>query len=110
VKLENFPVGKIDWSKVPAFVQAGEIGIAAARTVNLGDVTLRLVEYGAGFKADHWCTKGHILHVVSGNVVIEYENETRTKLSSGMSWHAPEGASTAHLLRCERDATVFIID
>jgi quercetin dioxygenase-like cupin family protein len=110
VKLENFPVGTIDWPKVPAVVQAGETGIATSRTVNLSDVTLRLVEYSAGYKADHWCTKGHILYVVSGNVVIEYDNEKRTNLSSGMSWHAPEGASTAHLLRCERAATVFIID
>jgi hypothetical protein len=48
--------------------------------------------------------------VASGNVVIEYENETRTNLSSGMSCHAHKSASTAHLLRCERDATVLIID
>ena len=81
MKLENFPVGSTDWSKVPAVVQAGEIGIATARTVNLADVTLSLVGYSAGFKADHWCTKGHILYVVSGNVVIEYDNETRSDLS-----------------------------
>jgi quercetin dioxygenase-like cupin family protein len=110
VKLENFPVGEIDWHKVPVVVRAGETGTAAARIVNLGDVTLRLVEYGTGFKADHWCTKGHILYVISGSVVIEYDDGTRTNLSPGTSWHAPDGASAAHLLRCECDATVFIID
>jgi uncharacterized cupin superfamily protein len=110
MKLKSFSVGEIDWSKVPAVAQAGETGTAAARTVKLGDVTLRFVKYSAEFKADHWCTKGHILYVVSGNVVIEYDDGTHTYLSPGMSWHAPEGATTAHLLRCERDATVFIMD
>jgi hypothetical protein len=55
MKLEKLPIGAVDWSEVPAAVQAGETGIATARTRDLGPVKLRLVEYGAGYRADHWC-------------------------------------------------------
>lgn len=110
MKLENLRIGAIDWSNVPAVVQAGETGTAAARTCNLGDIRLRLVAYSRGFKADHWYAKGHIVYVISGNLQIEHEDETCTALSSGTSWHAPDDAGSPHRVLCESGATVFIVD
>jgi quercetin dioxygenase-like cupin family protein len=110
MKLENLPIGVIDWSRVPAVSQAGETGIATARTCDLGNITLRVVVYSSGFKADHWCNKGHIVYVIAGSLVIEHEDETRTELSTGTSWHAPDDAKSPHRVRCEAGATVFILD
>lgn len=110
MKLENLPIGAIDWSRVPAVVQPGETGTAAARTCDLGDIRLRLVAYSPGYKADHWCAKGHIIYVISGHLVIEHEDETRAVLSPGKSWHAPDNAGPPHRVLCEAGATVFIID
>jgi quercetin dioxygenase-like cupin family protein len=110
MKLRNLPTGVIDWSLIRAVLQTGETGTATARTCNLGKITLRLVAYSSGFKADHWCNKGHIVHVISGTLVIEHEDETRTELSTGKSWHAPDDAKSPHRVLCEAGATVFIVD
>jgi hypothetical protein len=110
MELANLSTGAIDWSNVPAVVQSGETGTAETRARNLGDITLRIVAYSRGFKADHWCAKGHIAYVISGSLVIEYEDKTRTALSKGMSWHAPDDARPPHRVLCETGATVFIVD
>lgn len=110
MKLENVPPGAIDWSRTAAVTQPGESGTAAARTCNLGDITLRLVTYSSGFKADHWCAKGHVVYVVSGSLIIEYEDATRAVLDAGTSWHAPDDSSPRHRVLCESGATIFIVD
>jgi hypothetical protein len=110
MKLENLPIGAIDWSVVPAVVQPGESGTASARTRDLGAVKLRLVEYGAGYRADHWCAKGHLVHVVAGGLVIEHQDGRRFALGPGMSWHAPDDAGPPHRVLCDHGATVFIVD
>jgi hypothetical protein len=110
MKLADIPTAAIDWSSLPTVVQAGETGTAAARTQDLGDMRLRLVTYNGGYIADHWCDKGHILHVIAGTIIIEYQDQTRIVLASGNSWHAPDGASPAHRVLCESGATVFIVD
>jgi hypothetical protein len=110
MKLENLPIGVIDWSRVPAVIQAGETGTATARTCDLGNIALRLVIYSSGFKADHWCNKGHIVYVICGSLVIEHVDETRTALSTGNSWHAPDDAKSPHRVLCDAGATLFIID
>jgi hypothetical protein len=110
MKLENLPIGVIDWSRVPAVIQAGETGTATARTCDLGNITLRLVVYSSGFKADDWCNKGHIVYVISWSLVIEHVDETRTALSTGKSWHAPDDAKSPHRVLCEAGATLFIVD
>lgn len=110
MKLANLSIGAIDWSNVTAFVQPGETGTAVIQARNLGDITLRIVAYSRGFKADHWCAKGHIVYVISGSLVMEYEDQTRTALSEGMSWHAPDDAGPPHRVLCEAGATVFIVD
>jgi hypothetical protein len=110
MKLENVGLGAVDWSQVPAVVQAGETGAATARTRALGDIQVRLVEYGPGYRADHWCAKGHIVHVVAGDLVIEHRDGIRFALRPGMSWHAPDDAGPPHRVLCDRGATVFIVD
>jgi len=110
MKLANIPTAAIDWSHVPNLVQRGETGTAAERTQNIGDMRLRLVTYSSGYEADHWCDKGHVLHVIAGTIIIEYRDRTRVMLDAGTSWHAPDGASPAHRVVCEPGATVFIVD
>lgn len=110
MKLQNFPIATINWAKVPVIVQAGETGTAAARTRSLGDIQLRLIDYSAGYKADHWCDKGHILHVIAGSLTIEHEDHTQTKLTPGATWHAPDNVVPAHRVVCEAGASVLIVD
>lgn len=110
MKLENLPIGAIDWSCVSPVVEAGETGTAASRIQNLGDITLRVVAYSGGFAGNHWCAKGHIVYVISGNLIIEHEDGSRTALCAGMTWHTPDDQAATHRVRCESGATVFIVD
>lgn len=71
------------------------------------DVRLRLVEYGAAYLADHWCSKGHIIYVLG----IEHKDgKPSSMLSAGMSWQVADGESPAYRVRSETGATVLIVD
>ena len=110
MKIENIPIAAINWASIPRVVQAGETGTATARTRNLGDIQLRLIDYSCGYKADHWCTKGHILHVIEGDLTIEHEDQSQTLLTPGRTWHVADGTAPAHRVLCESGASVFIVD
>jgi uncharacterized cupin superfamily protein len=110
MKLDALPIGAVDWRQIPAVGHAGETGSATARTRDLGGVKLRVVQYGAGYRADHWCAKGHIVHVLAGDLTIEHDDGRRFALAAGMSWHAPDDDGPPHRVVCAAGATVFIVD
>jgi len=110
MKLGKVAPGAIDWPREPVSTQPGETGSALSRARMVGDTQLRIVDYGAGYLADHWCAKGHILYVVSGALVIEHQDGIRYPLSAGMSWHAADGEGPPHRVVSERGARVFIVD
>jgi hypothetical protein len=109
MKLDGLPIGAVDWRAVEAVTQAGETGSATSHTRDLGGVQLRIVHYGAGYRADHWCAKGHVVHVLAGDLVIEHDDGRRFPLSAGMTWHAPDAAGPPHRVLCEAGASVFIV-
>jgi hypothetical protein len=109
MKLSNLPEAVIDWSRVPAASAPGATGAATSRIIEAGDVRLRLVDYGAGYLADHWCSKGHVIHVIDGALTIEHEDGSPAcALGAGMSWRASDGAP--HRVRSPSGARVFIVD
>jgi hypothetical protein len=110
MKLDGLSIGAVDWRQVPTMTQAGETGSAIARSHDVGGVQLRIVEYGAGYRADHWCAKGHVVHVLAGDLVIEHDDGRRFPLAAGMSWHAPDDSGPPHRVVCATGATVFIVD
>lgn len=111
MKLVNVSETAIDWSQVVATVVPGASGSARTRAHQAGDVQLRLVEYGAGYLADHWCSKGHIIYVVAGALAVEHEDGTPARvLEAGMSWRVGDGEGPAHRVRSTTGATVFIVD
>jgi len=88
----------------------GETGVATVRANALGDVQIRMVEYSAGYLADHWCDKGHILLVTAGALTIEHRDGARYDLAAGASWHVADNGAAAHRVVCEAGATAFIVD
>jgi hypothetical protein len=111
MKLTHMAEGVTDWSQCPVTTIAGASGAAHARACQIGGVQLRIVDYGAGYLADHWCTKGHVIYVISGALAIEHEDDTPAcVLTEGMSWHVGDGEGPAHRVRCEGGARVFIVD
>ncbi|WP_315815817.1 DHCW motif cupin fold protein [Paraflavitalea speifideaquila] len=56
----------IDWSPIPREEAPGEQGSLVRQVVMMGNIRVRRVNYSAGYMADHWCTKGHVLHCLEG--------------------------------------------
>jgi len=68
-----------------------------------------MVEYTAGYLADHWCEKGHILLCTAGELHTELKDGRRLILKPGMSYQVADGAE-AHKSFAPLGATLFIVD
>ena len=110
MKLTGLPTGVIDWPTLAPSSQPGASGAATIRGQHVGDLMLRLVSYSAGYAADHWCHKGHIVFVVAGGATIEHEDGRRYELSAGMAYHVPDNEGAPHRVMSRDGATVFIVD
>jgi hypothetical protein len=105
----GIPYHAIDWSLVPRTEHKGETGTSFWRTRQFGGLRIRIVEYSAGYLADHWCQKGHIVHCLEGEFVNEQENGERTTMTKGMTYAVSDGLSS-HRSRAENGATLLIVD
>ena len=109
MKMAEIPFGTTDWDKVPPTEHAGETGTAIWRTRQFGDLRVRMVEYSPGYRADHWCAKGHILLCLTGELHTELEDGRRFVLRPGMSYQVADNAE-AHRSSTSCGARLFIVD
>ena len=109
MQLADIPFQAVDWSQVERTGHPGEHGVATWRTRQFGAVRVRMVEYSPGYVADHWCTKGHVLLCLAGELHTELEDGRTFILRAGMSYQVADGAE-AHRSRTESGATLFIVD
>jgi hypothetical protein len=107
--ISDLPFGTTDWAKVPETRHAGASGEALWRTRQFGDVRLRMVEYSPGYKADHWCQKGHFLLVLAGELETELADGRISKMTPGMSYQVADGAEP-HRSFTTTGAKLFIVD
>jgi quercetin dioxygenase-like cupin family protein len=105
----DIPFGTTDWSGVERTEHAGETGTAWWRTRQFANIRVRMVEYSPGYLADHWCTKGHILLVLEGELETELEDGRRSVLKAGQSYQVADGAEP-HRSRTSVGAKLFIVD
>lgn len=109
MKLLDIPFATVDWGKIASTEHKGESGKALWRTVQLGDIRVRMVDYSPGYLADHWCEKGHILLVLEGTLITELQDGRRFTLTPGMSYHVADGA-VPHRSVTSSGAKLFIVD
>jgi hypothetical protein len=109
MKIENVPFHTTDWSKVPATQHAGEAGVASWRTIELGNIRVRHVDYSPGYVADHWCERGHVLLVLEGELVTELRDGRRFVLTAGQSYQVADGDG-AHRSVSPLGAKLFVVD
>lgn len=74
MEINNLPFGTTSWSEVEITEHSGDTGVAYWQTKKFGDIRVRIVEYSAGYLADHWCSKGHILFCLKGQLETELED------------------------------------
>lgn len=109
MKLSNIPFGTTDWSTIEPTEHKGEQGVALWRTQQFDDIRVRMVEYSAGYLADHWCVKGHILFCLKGELHTELEDGRTFVLKEGMSYQVADNAEP-HRSSTDIGATLFVVD
>ena len=109
MKIADIPFGTTDWLSVERTEHKGETGVAFWRTRNFGAIRVRMVEYSAGYLADHWCEKGHILLCLEGELHTELKDGRKFLLKPGMSYQVADNAEP-HRSFAPIGATLFIVD
>jgi hypothetical protein len=107
--LPHHPFQTFDWSSVEKINYTGTSGYAIWQTIMMGDIRVRMVEYSAGYVADHWCSKGHIIYCVSGEMETELEDGRKFILKEGMTYHVGD-ESDAHRSSSINGCKLFIVD
>ncbi|TAM24710.1 MAG: hypothetical protein EPN46_10020 [Candidimonas sp.] len=109
MQMHNIPFGTTDWSTVEQTEHKGDTGMAYWRTRQFGDIRVRMVDYSAGYLADHWCSKGHILFCIEGELHTELADGRTFTLTPGMSYQVADNAE-AHRSSTPLGARLFIVD
>jgi quercetin dioxygenase-like cupin family protein len=109
MKLEGIPFQSIDWANREPTSHPGAPGVATWRTVEVGNVRVRKVEYSPGFVSDHWCERGHVLLVLEGQLVTELNDGRRITLGAGDSF-VVDDTDGSHRVSSPGGAHVFIVD
>lgn len=109
MKINSFPFQTLDWSSIPKEEHKGETGIAYWQTQMLHEIRVRMVEYIPGYKADHWCSKGHIIFCMEGEMDTELEDGRIMKLLKGMTYFVGDN-NEAHRTSTITGCKLFIVD
>jgi quercetin dioxygenase-like cupin family protein len=106
---KNIPFQTLDWSIVPKIAHTGEQGVSYWQTFQFPGLRIRMVEYSKGYKADHWCKKGHIVHCLEGDFTSELENGETFHLHQGMTYVVSDEVSS-HRSISKTGVKLMIID
>jgi quercetin dioxygenase-like cupin family protein len=109
MKMTQIPFGTTDWAQVETTEHAGESGLAVWRTRQFGPIRVRMVDYSPGYKADHWCAKGHILLCLEGELHTELDDGRVFVLTPGTSYQVADGAEK-HRSFTQTGVKLFIVD
>ena len=109
MQLNDIPFGTTDWAAIPRTEHPGDSGTAWWRTCQFGAIRVRMVEYSPGYLADHWCSRGHILFVLEGELLTEIQNGAVHTLTAGMSYQVSDDVAP-HRSSTRTGARLFIVD
>jgi quercetin dioxygenase-like cupin family protein len=109
MNLQSFSFQTLDWSSIPKEERKGETGLAYWQTFHMNTIRIRKVEYSPGYKSDHWCSKGHVLHCMEGEMLTELDNGKVEKLTAGMTYFVGDNCE-AHRSSTETGCKLFIVD
>jgi hypothetical protein len=109
MKIQDVPFCTVDWATVKPTIHPGETGEAYWRTFEMGNIRVRMVEYTPGYLANHWCSRGHVLLVLEGELVTELQDGRKFTLTAGTSYQV-EDIGYPHRSYTEKGAKLFIVD
>jgi hypothetical protein len=109
MRIDSLPFTTIPWESQAAVKEPGRSGVACVKTVRLGDMRLRKIEFTPGYCADEWCSKGHVGFVLSGSLSITLENGYLFEVPAGDSFHVGDDREP-HRAQSLGGATVILVD
>ena len=109
MRIDDVPFMTTDWNSVTETQHPGESGTAFWRTLEVGNVRVRMVRYSAGYLADHWCDRGHVILVLDGELTTDLKDGSSHVLKPGMSYQVATNAAP-HRSRTAIGASLFIVD
>lgn len=110
MRIQQVPFTVTDWSAITASEHPGEQGTAYWRTFEAGNIRVRIVEYSPGYLADHWCSRGHVLYVLEGELETQMRDGRTFTLTPGMSYQVEDDAPASHRSFTKTGAKLFIVD
>ncbi len=99
-----------NWQDVPKTEHKGETGTAYWQTLQFDGIRIRMVEYGAGYKADHWCDKGHLIYCIEGEMTTQLKDGSTHILKKGMSYQTTDDKENPHSSTSLNGCKLFIVD
>ena len=109
MNINNIPFNITDWKTIPMTDHKGETGVAFWRTLQFGDLRIRMVEYSKNYKADHWCQKGHIIFCIEGEMTTKLLDGQEFTMTKGMTYQVSDDLSS-HRTYSKNGVKLFIID
>lgn len=106
---QNIPFQVINWDIIAKTNHPGEVGNSTWQTLQFAGLRVRIVEYSAGYIADHRCQKGHIVHCLEGVVISEMETGEKSTLTKGMTYIVTDELSS-HRSLAQTCVKLLIID
>jgi quercetin dioxygenase-like cupin family protein len=99
----------INWETISKTEHKGATGTSFWQTIQFPGLRMRIVEYSAGYTADHWCSKGHIVYCLEGEFISELQNGEKYIMAKGMTYVVSDDASS-HRSVSKNGAKLFIVD
>lgn len=109
MNIPSFSFQTLDWSSVPKEEHKGETGLAYWQIKMMNEIRIRMVEYSPGYKSDHWCNKGHVLHCLEGEMYTKLKDGRMMKLTAGMTYFVGDN-NEAHQSSTLTGCKLFIVD
>ncbi|MEO6548528.1 MAG: DHCW motif cupin fold protein [Ferruginibacter sp.] len=109
MQLLSFPFQTLDWQTIEPVIHKGETGFAIWKVFMMNTTRIRLVEYSPGYLADHWCTKGHIIYCIKGQMETTLEDGRSYLLKTGMNYFVGDH-NEPHQSKTTEGCTLFIVD
>jgi quercetin dioxygenase-like cupin family protein len=110
MKIQGVPFEVTDWSQLTLVEHEGEKGSSQWRTFERGNIRARMVDYLPGYYSDHWCSRGHVLLVLEGELTIRLKDGREFVMKPGTSFQAADDEANPHLAFTGSGAKVFIVD
>jgi len=109
LEIKNIPFGVTNWEQIEKVEHKGEKGSSFWKTCMFDNIRVRMVDYSPGYVANHWCSKGHILLCLEGELNTETKDRRIHILKPGISYQVADN-DLPHRSSTKTGAKLFIVD